>query len=90
MALDVDGGLEGGGVLLEGPGREADVADLGREHPPEVLPVEEPLDLALAVLGEVERRWSSKNRITHRLRVALDQADGEAARPTRAGGRGTG
>ena len=45
--------LERHRVLLEGAGREPDVADLGREHPAEVLPQEEPLDLALGVLGEV-------------------------------------
>ena len=56
-ALDVDGGLERGGVVLEGSRRETDVADLAGEHPSEVLTVEETLDLALRVLGDVESVW---------------------------------
>ena len=54
IALDVDGALERRGVVLEGAGREADVADLAGEHPPEVLAGEEALDLALGLLGDVE------------------------------------
>ena len=53
MALDVDGALERGRVVLERPWRERDVADLLGQHPAVVLALEEPLDLALRVLGDV-------------------------------------
>ena len=54
--VDVDGALERGGVVLEGAGREVDVADLLGQHPAEVLAVEQALDLALGVLGDVDAR----------------------------------
>ena len=56
MAGDVDGALEGDGVVLERPGREVDVADLLGQHPAVVLPLEQALDLALGVLGDVGAR----------------------------------
>ena len=74
---DVDGALEGDRVVLEGPRREADVADLGGEDPPEVLPVEQPLDLALGVLGDVGA-VGVEEADDDRLRVALDEPHGEA------------
>ena len=42
--LEVDRGLDGRGVVLERPGHVVDVADLGREHPPIVLTVENPFE----------------------------------------------
>src|SRR3546814_20049698 len=57
---------------------EPDVADLGGEHPPEVLSHEEPLDLALHVLGDVGP--VGVEEAAHAgLRIALVQADGDAA-----------
>ena len=41
------------GVVLERARRELDVADLLGEHPPVVLALEQALDLALRVLGDV-------------------------------------
>jgi len=52
--LDVDRRFEGHGVVLQRPRGEADLADLARQRPPEVLPVEQSFDLALAALGDVE------------------------------------
>ena len=49
----LDGGLERDGVLLERTRRELDVADLLGERPAGVLALEQPLDLALRVLGDV-------------------------------------
>ncbi len=45
---------ERGGVVLERPWREADVADLAGQDPAEVLAVEEALDLSLGDLVDVE------------------------------------
>ena len=70
--------------MLEGPGREADLADLAGQGPPEVLPVEQPLDLALAALGDVEA-VAVEEPHDHRLRVVLDEADRDA--PTALGWR---
>ena len=54
MASMSTASISAGGVELERPGREADVADLAGEDPAEVLPVEEPLDLALGGLVDVD------------------------------------
>ena len=50
---DLDRALQGDRVVLHGPRQEADVADLGGEDPPVVLTLEQALDLALRVLGDV-------------------------------------
>ena len=42
------------GVVLEGPRREPDVADLPGQHPAEVLTVVQALDLALGRLVDVD------------------------------------
>jgi len=76
--LDVDGRLQGDGVVLEGAGREADLADLAGQCPPEVLPVEEPLDLALAAFGQVESP-AVEEADDDRLRVVLHEAHGDSA-----------
>ena len=78
-----------GGVLLEGPGREADVADLRGQHAAEVLPDEQPLDLALRVLGDVDAVVVEEPH-HDRLRIAGDEADGEAARGHRLAGEEAG
>ena len=70
-------GLERVAVLLEVAGREADVADLAREHPAEVLPQEQPLDLALGRLDDVGA-LGVEEPDHHRLGVVLDQADRDA------------
>src|SRR5205823_1759817 len=62
----------------EGSGRIADVADVAGEDPTEVLPVEGPLDLAGGRLGEVDAAVVEEAH-DHRLRVAGDQSDGDAA-----------
>ncbi len=68
--------------MLERPRGEADVADLAGEHPAEVLAVEQPRDLALGVLGDVEALVVEEPD-DHRLRVVVHQPDGDA---TDAGG----
>ena len=51
--VGVDAALERGRVELERAGREHDVADVAGERAPEVLAVEQPLDLALRRLVDV-------------------------------------
>ena len=82
--VDVDGVAQGGGVELEGPGRVADVADLRRQGPSELLTVVEPLDLALSGLGDVDAVLVEEPD-HHRLGVLLEEPDGDAAQaPPRA------
>jgi hypothetical protein len=74
----VHGAGQGGGVELDGPGREADVADVAGEDPPVVLAVEEALDLALRALGDVDAELVEE--ADHdRLRVVVDQAHRDPA-----------
>ncbi len=62
-------------VVLEGTGREVDVADLRGEHLTEVLAAEEPLDVALGILGEVEAVLVEEAH-DHRLRDHLRRGAG--------------
>ena len=77
--VDVDGVAQRGGVELEGARRVADVADLRRQGPPELLSVVEPLDLALPGLGDVDAVLVEEAD-HHRLGVLLEEADRDAAR----------
>ena len=74
----VDRGLEGDGVVLEGAGRELDVADLLGQDPAVVLPLEQPLDLALRVLGDVGAGGVEEAH-DDALGVVGDEPDREAA-----------
>jgi len=78
MAAVVDGGHQGGRVVLEGPRGEADVTDLGRRGPAIVLAVVEALDLALDGLVDVET-IGVEEADDHRLRVGRVEAHGDAA-----------
>ena len=59
------------------------------QDPAEVLAVEQPLDLALAVLGQVEP-VAVEEAHDDRLRVGLDQPDGEAGHRVRLAGHEAG
>src|SRR5205085_5638658 len=73
---------ERGRVELERAGREDDVADVAGERPAELLAGEQPLDLALAELGDVAAVAVEEPDLDP-LGVARGQAHRDAARVLR-------
>ena len=65
-----------GRVVLQRPGREGDVTDVGCGHPAELFAVVETLDTALFALGQVDTAVVEEP-YDHRLRVVRAQPDRE-------------